>query len=48
MPRSRGKRLKEAKRRLDEELWSGLRTNHRYQHYRSRAHEGRAPLQPTA
>ena len=31
MPRSRGKRLKEAKRRLDEELWSELRANRAYE-----------------
>ena len=48
VPRSRGKRLKEAKRRLDEELWSEMRANRAYEHYRSRAHEGRAPLQPPA
>ena len=42
VPRSRGKRLKEAKRRLDEELWTEMRANRAYEHYRCRAHEGRA------
>src|SRR5215212_2868322 len=42
VPRSRGKRLKEAKRRLDEELWSELRANRAYEHYRSgRMKDGR-------
>ena len=40
--RSRPKRLKEAKRRLDEELWSELRANRAYEHYRSgRMKDGR-------
>src|SRR5215203_4979247 len=40
--RDRGKRLKEAKRRLDEELWSELRANRAYERYRSgRMKDGR-------
>ena len=40
--RDRGKRLKEAKRRLDEELWSELRANRAYEHYRTgRMKDGR-------
>ncbi|MCA1698204.1 MAG: hypothetical protein LC790_04585, partial [Actinobacteria bacterium] len=40
--RDRGKRLKEAKRRLDEELWSELRANRAYEQYRSgRMKDGR-------
>ena len=31
------KRLKEAKRRLDEELWTELRANRAYEHYRADA-----------
>jgi transposase len=36
VPRSRGKRLKEAKRRLDEELWAELRANRAYEAWRAR------------
>jgi transposase len=36
VPRSRPKRLKEAKRRLDEELWTEVRANQAYEAYRSR------------
>ena len=36
MPRDRPKRLKEAKRRLDEELWSEIRANEAYERYRAR------------
>src|SRR5215213_6314544 len=45
--RDRGKRLKEAKRRLDEELWSELRANRAYEHYRSgRMKDGRRFSRP--
>src|SRR3954469_7741734 len=36
VPRSRPKRVKEAKRRLEEELWSELRANRAYEAYRGR------------
>jgi transposase len=36
VPRSRPQRLKEAKRRLDEELWSEVRANRAYEAYRAR------------
>ena len=36
VPRSRPKRLKEAKRRLDEELWTEVRANQAYADYRAR------------
>jgi transposase len=36
VPRSRPKRLKEAKRRLEEELWSEVRANRAYEAYRAR------------
>src|SRR4051794_9296605 len=36
VPRSRAKRLKEAKRRLEEELWTELRANQAYEAYRAR------------
>ena len=36
VPRSRPKRLREAKRRLDEELWTEVRANQAYEDYRSR------------
>jgi hypothetical protein len=36
VPRSRPKRLKEAKRRLEEELWSEVRANQAYEAYRAR------------
>jgi transposase len=36
VPRSRPKRLQEAKRRLDEELWSEVRANRAYEAYRAR------------
>ena len=36
VPRSRPTRLKEAKRRLDEELWSEVRANRAYEAYRAR------------
>jgi len=36
VPRSRPKRLKEAKRRLDEELWTEVRANRAYEDYRAR------------
>ena len=36
VPRSRPKRLKEAKRRLDEELWTEVRANEAYEAYRAR------------
>jgi Transposase domain (DUF772) len=35
--RSRGKRLQKAKWRLDEELWTEMRANRAYEHYRSDA-----------
>jgi hypothetical protein len=35
VPRSRPKRLKEAKRRLEEELWTEVRANDAYEHYRA-------------
>jgi transposase len=35
VPRSRPKRLKEAKRRLEEELWTEVRANQAYEHYRA-------------
>jgi transposase len=36
VPRSRPKRLKDAKRRLDEELWTETRANEAYEAYRAR------------
>src|ERR671925_2042311 len=36
VPRSRAKRLREAKRRLDEELWTEVRANRAYEAYRAR------------
>ncbi len=36
VPRSRPRRLREGKRRLDEELWSELRANRAYEAYRAR------------
>ena len=36
VPRNRGKRLKQAKRRLDEELWTEVRANEQYEAYRAR------------
>src|SRR4051795_5382514 len=36
VPRSRPKRVKEAKRRLEEELWSEVRANQAYEAYRAR------------
>ena len=36
MPRSRPKRLKESKRRLEEELWTESRANEAYEAYRAR------------
>ena len=36
VPRSRPKRFKQAKRRLDEELWTEVRANHAYEAYRAR------------
>jgi transposase len=36
VPRSRPKRVKEAKRRLDEELWTETRANRAYEAYRAR------------
>jgi hypothetical protein len=36
VPRSRPKRVKEAKRRLEEELWSEVRANAAYEAYRAR------------
>jgi len=45
--RDRGKRLKEAKRRLDEELWTELRANAAYERYRSgRMKDGRRFSRP--
>ena len=35
VPRARAKRVKEAKRRLEEELWTEVRANHAYEHYRA-------------
>ncbi len=35
VPRSRPKRVKEAKRRLEEELWTETRANAAYEHYRA-------------
>ena len=35
VPRSRPKRLKDAKRRLEEELWTEVRANDAYEHYRA-------------
>ena len=56
VPRSRPKRLKEAKRRLDEELWTEVRATQAYESYRSRGRmkDGRRfgrppdPYQPPA
>jgi transposase len=56
VPRSRPKRLKEAKRRLDEELWTEVRANQAYEAYRARGRmkDGRRfgrppdPYQPPA
>ena len=36
IPRDRPKRVKEAKRRLDEELWTEIRANHGYERYRAK------------
>src|ERR671932_1368874 len=36
VPRSRSKRVKEAKRRLEEELWTEVRANRAYEAYRAR------------
>jgi hypothetical protein len=45
--RTRGKRLKEAKRRLDEELWTEVRANRAYERYRSgRMKDGRRFSRP--
>jgi transposase len=47
VPRSRSKRLKDAKRRLDEELWTEMRANRAYEHYRSgRMKDGRRFSRP--
>src|SRR5215208_3591166 len=47
VPRSRGKRLKEAKRRLDEELWTEMRATAAYERYRSgRMRDGRRFSRP--
>jgi transposase len=47
VPRNRGKRLKEAKRRLDEELWTELRANAAYERYRTgRMKDGRRFSRP--
>jgi transposase len=47
VPRNRGKRLKEAKRRLDEELWTEVRANRAYERYRSgRMKDGRRFSRP--
>ena len=47
VPRDRGKRLKEAKRRLDEELWTEMRANRAYERYRSgRMKDGRRFSRP--
>ena len=35
VPRARAKRVKEAKRRLEEELWTEVRANDAYEHYRA-------------
>src|ERR671918_566637 len=56
VPRSRPKRLKQAKRRLDEELWTEVRANRAYEAYRARGRmkDGRRfgrppdPYQPPA
>src|SRR5687768_18177129 len=56
VPRSRPKRVKEAKRRLEEELWSEVRANRAYEAYRARGRmkDGRRfgrppdPYQPPA
>src|SRR3954463_2471300 len=56
VPRSRPKRLKEAKRRLEEELWTEVRANRAYESYRARGRmkDGRRfgrppdPYQPPA
>jgi hypothetical protein len=56
VPRSRSKRLKEAKRRLEEELWTEVRANQAYEAYRARGRmkDGRRfgrppdPYQPPA
>jgi transposase len=41
VPRSRPKRLKESKRRLEEELWAESRANAQYEHYRVHARDNR-------
>src|ERR687888_1326068 len=47
VPRSRPKRLKEAKRRLEEELWTEMRANQAYARYRSgRMKDGRRFSRP--
>jgi transposase len=40
VPRTRPKRLKQAKRRLDEELWTEVRANEQYEAYRARGRMG--------
>ena len=45
IPRSRPARLKESKRRLEEELWTECQANAAYEAYRARGgDEGRSPL----
>src|SRR4051794_38103032 len=47
VPRNRGKRLKAAKRRLDEELWTEVRANAAYEQYRTgRMKDGRRFSRP--
>src|SRR3954471_16396630 len=41
MPRERPKRVREAKRRLEEELWSELRAENAYQRYRAKGKDRR-------
>ena len=49
VPRSRPKRVKEAKRRLEEELWTEVRANRAYEAYRARGRmKDGATLRPPA
>ena len=48
IPRSRPKRLKEAKRRLEEELWTERRANEAYEAYRARGRDEERPAASAA
>jgi hypothetical protein len=48
IPASRPARLKEAKRRLEEVLWTECEANAAYEAYRARGRERRPPLRPAS